>query len=175
VAEDRWKGGDAAIHSTDNDLSRFLSVRWPNAYPMRVFRMSNKRSRRGAAAVEFAIVAPVFFLLALGLVEIGRMVMLQQSLTNAAREGCRVAGLASSIDSRLIETRVRGYLQSVVGATATDAAKVRITAPATLANVPSETDLVVAVQLTYADATWLPLNLVGLNPTIAAEVRRKRE
>ena len=129
----------------------------------------HKRIRRGVAAVEFAIVAPVFFFLVLGLVEIGRMVMLQQALTNAAREGCRTAGLASSIDAATIDTRVRDYLQSVVGTTAFDVTKVRITAPATLTNVPSGTDLIVAVELNYADATWLPLGLLGLNPTIAAE------
>ena len=136
---------------------------------------SRKKRRHGATAVEFAIVAPIYFLLALGLIEIGRMVMLQHSLTNAAREGCRGAGLASSIDSTIIDTRVRDYLQSVVGNTALDATKVRITGPETLANVSSGTDLIVAVELNYADATWLPLGLLGLNPTIMAEARRKRE
>ena len=135
----------------------------------------NTRIRHGAAAVEFAIVAPIFFLLALGLIEIGRMVMLQHSMTNAAREGCRVAGLASSIDATVVDTHVREYLYSVVGSNALDATKVRITGPETLTDVASGTDLVVAVELNYADATWLPLGLLGLNPTIAAEARRKRE
>ncbi len=134
-----------------------------------------KRIRHGVAAVEFAIVAPVFFLLALGLIEVGRMMMLQQALTNAAREGCRVAGLASSIDAATIDTRVRDYLQSVVGTTALDATKVRITAPETLTDVSSGTDLIVAVELNYADATWLPFGVLGLNPAITAEARRKRE
>lgn len=133
------------------------------------------RLRRGAAAVEFAIVAPVFFLLALGLVEVGRMVMLQHALTNAAREGCRAAGLASSIDPAIIDTHVRAYLHSVVGDTALDATKVRVTAPETLTDVPSGTDLIVGVELGYADATWLPLHLLRLNPTLTAEARRKRE
>ena len=133
------------------------------------------RIRHGAAAVEFAIVAPVFFLLALGLIEIGRMVMLQHSMTNAAREGCRVAGLASSIDATVVDSHVRDYLQSVVGSSALDATKVRVTGPETLTGIESGTDLVVAVELNYADATWLPLGTLGLNPTIRAEARRKRE
>ncbi len=47
---------------------------------------SCRRNRRGAAAVEFAIVAPVFFLLVFGMIEYGRMVMVQQVITNASRE-----------------------------------------------------------------------------------------
>jgi hypothetical protein len=34
--------------------------------------------RRGAAVVEFAIVVPVFFVLVFGMIEYGRMVMVQQ-------------------------------------------------------------------------------------------------
>jgi Flp pilus assembly protein TadG len=47
--------------------------------------------RRAATATEFAIVAPLFFLLVLGLFELGRGLMIQHLMTNAARQGCRVA------------------------------------------------------------------------------------
>ncbi|HUG68005.1 MAG TPA: TadE family protein [Pirellulaceae bacterium] len=47
------------------------------------------RKQRGAAAVEFAAVAPIFVLLLFGMLEFGRMVMVQQILTNATREGAR--------------------------------------------------------------------------------------
>jgi Flp pilus assembly protein TadG len=47
--------------------------------------------RAGAAVAEFAVVVPVFFVLIFGMIEYGRMVMVQQILTNAAREGARVA------------------------------------------------------------------------------------
>jgi Flp pilus assembly protein TadG len=39
--------------------------------------------------VEFAVVAPLLFLLIFGMIEFGRMVMVQQILTNASREGAR--------------------------------------------------------------------------------------
>jgi len=133
------------------------------------------RLRSGVAAVEFAIVAPVFFLLALGLIEAGRMVMLQHALTNAAREGCRAAGLASTLDTERVDQAVREYLYSVVGTTALDVTKVRVTAPASLADVPSGIDLAVGVELSYAAVTWLPLNPLHLTPTLRAEARRKRE
>ena len=69
----------------------------------------------GAVTVEFAVVAPVFLLLAFGLFEFGRLLMVQQALTNATREGCRAAGLASSVSTSNVDTAVRNYLQSVVG------------------------------------------------------------
>ena len=50
-----------------------------------------KSRRRGAAAVEFALVSPAFVLLILGMIEVGRGLMVQQIITNAAREGAREA------------------------------------------------------------------------------------
>ena len=39
------------------------------------------------------MVAPVLFLIVFGMIEFGRMVMVQQVITNASREGARVAVL----------------------------------------------------------------------------------
>jgi Flp pilus assembly protein TadG len=49
-----------------------------------------KRRQRAATTVEFALVAPLFFLMVLGLIELGRGLMVKHLLTNAARQGCRV-------------------------------------------------------------------------------------
>lgn len=88
---------------------------WGNA-PKRATR---SRKRRGAAAVEFAVVAPVLFLMIFGLIEFGRMIMVQQALTNAAREGCRTATLVTTTTPNEAEEAARTYLQGVVGAPAT--------------------------------------------------------
>ena len=47
------------------------------------------RSDRGAAMVEFAIVAPLLLLLVFGIIEFGRAYNAQNTLTHAAREGVR--------------------------------------------------------------------------------------
>ena len=52
--------------------------------------------RRGVAAVEFAIVAPIFFMLVIGIIEVGRAMMVQQVLINASRVGARRAVMLSS-------------------------------------------------------------------------------
>lgn len=48
---------------------------------------------RGAAAVEFALVLPLFLVLVFGIVEFGRGYHTKTTLTHAAREGARVAAL----------------------------------------------------------------------------------
>jgi Flp pilus assembly protein TadG len=46
---------------------------------------------RGQTLAEFALVVPVFLLLVLGLFDVGRAVFIYNGLTNAVREGARLA------------------------------------------------------------------------------------
>jgi hypothetical protein len=46
---------------------------------------------RGQALVEFALVAPMFFLLLFGIIEAGRFIFYYEVLNNATREGARYA------------------------------------------------------------------------------------
>ena len=73
--------------------------------PCRLYR----RKRRAAAAVEFAVVAPVFFLMVLGMIEYGRMVMVQQVITNASREGAGKAVLQGTTRSE-VQAAINSYL-----------------------------------------------------------------
>src|SRR4051812_46498612 len=67
--------------------------------------------RRGSAIVEFAVVAPVLISLVLGIIEIGRVVMLAQVATNAAREGARYA-VQGNAPTTTVDTYLRTYLAS---------------------------------------------------------------
>ncbi len=51
---------------------------------------------RGAAAVEFALLLPVLLLVIFGIVDFGRALNAQITLTQAAREGARLAALGQS-------------------------------------------------------------------------------
>ena len=52
---------------------------------------TRRRRRRGAAAIEFALVAPLFLLFIFAMIEFGRMMMVQQVLIQASRDGARHA------------------------------------------------------------------------------------
>ena len=65
---------------------------------------------QGAALIEAALVIPMLLLIAVGIFEFGRAYQTWEVLTNAAREGARVAVLPYSTDSDA-EARVRQFLQ----------------------------------------------------------------
>jgi hypothetical protein len=51
----------------------------------------NHHRARGQALVEFALVAPIFFLLLFAVIEGGRFIFYYETLNNATREGARFA------------------------------------------------------------------------------------
>ena len=138
-------------------------------------RKRSKDSRRsGVAAIEFAFVAPIFLLFVFGLFEMVRMLMVQQALTNAAREGCRTAVMATTVNNSDVDTAIRDYLQSITSH-ASDTSIVRVTSPSGLATCPSGTALTVAVEVNYSDVSWPSASYLGLNPTLHAQQTGRRE
>lgn len=53
--------------------------------------LGGRQRGRGQALVEFALVAPVFFLVLFAIVEAGRFMFYYETLNNATREGARYA------------------------------------------------------------------------------------
>ncbi len=78
----------------------------------RLGRFRNKRNSRAAAVVEMAVVLPVLLTILFGIIEFGWTFMVYQSITNAAREGCRVAVLEGSTDTD-ISSRVDNYMELI--------------------------------------------------------------
>jgi hypothetical protein len=52
---------------------------------------SRKRRQGGQALLEFALVLPIFMVALLGMIDLGRVIWANDSLTNAAREAARYA------------------------------------------------------------------------------------
>ncbi|KRB77271.1 hypothetical protein ASE01_11075 [Nocardioides sp. Root190] len=52
------------------------------------------RDRRGAAAVEFALIMPILLLLVFGIISYGYMLSFRQAISQAAAEGARAAAVA---------------------------------------------------------------------------------
>jgi Flp pilus assembly protein TadG len=70
-----------------------------------------RRSDEGQAVVEFALVVPVLLLLVLGVFEFGRAWSAHQAVTDAAREGARVAVIA---DPAITEDSVRKVVRNAL-------------------------------------------------------------
>ena len=68
------------------------------------------KSERGAALLEAAITLPMLLLVAVGIFEFGRAYQTWQILTNAAREGARIAVLPDSTSGD-ITSRVQQYMR----------------------------------------------------------------
>jgi len=119
--------------------------------------------------VEFAIVAPVFILLLFGIIEYGRMVMVQQVITNASREGARRAVLDGATTSE-VETVVDDYMMSsaVNGATVT-------ISPDPPSTAGSGEPVSVTVSVPFSDVSWLPAPMFLGNTDLQARTVMRRE
>ena len=69
-----------------------------------------RRDRRGAAAVEFAIVAPVLFAFVFGLFELSRLMMFSGNINTAMLVGAREATLTDSSASE-VDSLIRAELK----------------------------------------------------------------
>ena len=68
--------------------------------------------RRGGAAIEFAIVAPVFIGLMLGAVEFGRMYYVRQNLEYATEQAARYYSVNPSTSTSDVTSKFDGFLAS---------------------------------------------------------------
>jgi Flp pilus assembly protein TadG len=116
------------------------------------------RSEKGVSAVEFALIAPLLFVLTFGIVEFGLLLFDKAVVTNASREGARAAivfNVADDVYTPLTDTEIKdivkgyanGYLVNLGGSSALSDADIVI--------VPSEGnrvsggDITVTVNFTY--------------------------
>ncbi len=143
--------------------------------------------RRGAATVEFAVVIPVLLVFILGIIEIGRLVMVAQVNTNASREGARYA-VQGAADSAAVEAYVRTYLTSagVSNATAGSGTAVTVTIEAQSgtgwvavtnpSTQPAGTPIRVTVSANFNEQSWLPSRFfVGNNTQVQGVTIMRKE
>jgi Flp pilus assembly protein TadG len=78
---------------------------------MAPIRPSNRaRGERGAALVEFAFALPLLLVVLAGIVDFGFVFQRYEVITNAAREGARLASLPGYDSSAAVDARVRNYV-----------------------------------------------------------------
>ena len=74
---------------------------------------SPRLAQRGAAAVEFAIVASLFFVILLGIIEMGRLLWTWNAAAEATRLGARLAVVCDKNDTS-IRGQMRGRLPALL-------------------------------------------------------------
>lgn len=126
-------------------------------------RRSAARRRRGTSTVEFAVMLPFLVLLVLGLIECGRALTVQHTLSEAVRSGARIyslklekteADVRSTIDHCLSNAGVKDYTISV--------------SPPSTQQVKHLDPLTVSVAIPYRNVSWLPSTLFFRNRTLTA-------
>ena len=114
-----------------------------------------RKHRRGAAAVEFAIIAPLFFLLIMGMIEIGRAVMVQQIITNASREGARLAVLPGENNANVTD-RVDSILNNSGISGSTTEILSEFDGPINIQDAGYGDVIKVKVSVPFSEVSWLP-------------------
>ncbi|MFO0891496.1 MAG: TadE/TadG family type IV pilus assembly protein [Isosphaeraceae bacterium] len=111
-------------------------------------------ARRGASAVEMALVAPVFLTLVLGIIESSRLGMVAQLLSTAAREGCRVAVIQNST-----QADVQNRVEAVLGGSGISVGTVTptCTGATSWTSAPAGTPITVSLSVPYSAVSWLPV------------------
>ncbi len=130
---------------------------------------SCRKKRLGVAAVEFAVVAPLFFLLLLGMIEIGRMVMVQQIITNASREGARIGVLDGATTANVVNT-----VNSFLNGGGVGSATVTVT-PDPPSDAGFDEPVTVTVRVPFSQVSWLPTPMFLGDVQLAAVTTMRRE
>src|SRR3954469_23728448 len=121
-----------------------------NAMGARSRRQSigSKARRRGAAVTEFAIVAPVFFMMVIGFIEFGRALMVEQVLINASRVGARMAS-TSGATSTAVQSAVTEY------ATGVAVSGVSVVVSPNPATAAPGTAITVTTSVPFGNVSWM--------------------
>jgi Flp pilus assembly protein TadG len=110
--------------------------------------------RAGATSVEFAVASLFFFLIIMGIVEIGRGFMVKHLLTHAARQGCRL-GVIEGTTSAQITTAVNNTLTS--DGISGDGVTVQVNdGSADASTAQSGDEITVKVSVTVDKISWVP-------------------
>jgi Flp pilus assembly protein TadG len=143
-----------------------------NATTASVVSGSNPRIRsalrRGAAVAEFAVIAPVFFMMIIGFVEFGRALMVEQVLVNASRVGARQAITAGATTTTVTNT-VEDYAEAV---SVSD-----VTASVSPNPADAETGqlITVTVSVGFDSVSWLPAPWFLEGKTLSASSTMRKE
>jgi Flp pilus assembly protein TadG len=110
--------------------------------------------RRGATAVEMAIVSPIVFTLFLGIIEVARALMVIHLLNNAALAGCRT-GIIEGQSTSAIQSEVNSVLATT--GISGDSVTVQVNdGSADASTAVAGDEITVKVSVPFSSVSWLP-------------------
>lgn len=120
------------------------------------------RSRRGAAAVEFAIVASLLIPVLLGIWEVGRLVQVQQLTHNAVREAGRQASTGTRTVAQVRDAALNYLTRAGINTTGATVTLVNVTdgsrSDPTTANQMDQFQI--TLTLPFNNVRWILINQV---------------
>ena len=117
-------------------------------------RSRAKGFRRGVAVVEFAVIAPLFFLLLAGIIEFGQAFRIEHMLSNASRRGARAAIVDGATTSQ-VRQKVKTHCARTLGVNEADVTieiAVEGNATAKLSQAEEGNEISVTVSVPYSKA-----------------------
>ncbi len=129
----------------------------------------NGLKRTGTAAVEFALVAPLFFLFLFGIFEFGRMVMVQQQITAASRDGARLA-IVQGTSAKQVVAEVKKHLAA--GGIKTVDVDV---SESSLGTVAHGKPVTVTVSVGFDKVSWIPAPFFLGNAQLTSSSTMRKE
>ena len=130
-------------------------------------RANQKRDRRGAVIVEFAICAPLFFLVLLALFEFSWLNVIRHTADNAAYEATRVAMVPGATAAEAVAEANR-----ILGAVGTRGASVTVS-PATIETDTTEVTVEITVPVD-SNSLVVPAFTGGRNIQAKSTLRTER-
>ncbi len=122
-----------------------------------IFARKGFSERRGVAAVEMALVAPLFMLLVLGIIEFGRYLMVGQLVVNAAREGTRMA-ISGYFTEEEVRTDVENFVTEAIGLDPEDVTiEIETASGETIFDAEAKDLITIRVAVRFVDVTYLPI------------------
>ena len=148
-------------------------------------RRPKNRLRQGAAAVEMAVVATVLVPLAMGIIDVGQYIGVGQVVSNASREGARIAVRSDTEWSYEVETAVFDYMMDAMENVLPDmiyrGLEVSLTdqngctLSSDLTQVASGSEIQVHVSFDYQYARWAPNSFFGGSTVIESTTIMRRD
>lgn len=133
------------------------------------------RVRQGAAAVEFALIAVLLVGLILGMIEISRGVMVSETLSNAARAGCRIGSQATGTNSQIINEAKTVLSDNNIAANSATVSILVNDSPGDVSKAQRQDKITVTISIPVSEVYWTSTMFLSDNFRLTESVVMMRQ